>query len=203
MVSLKGASGLSGFLLVDNRNFFIESSDYATLPSVIKGREGRLKIRLMKQGEEAQVSRLARRVFDECVSESCTKRGVREFKEHSTISHLRKRKKEGGLFFVAEVIDKIVGVIGIRNDEHISFFFVDARYQGMGVGSKLLKRAIKACLKHRSNLSALTVKSSLYAEGIYKRWGFRKTGPKQMKHGIRFVPMRLKLGGDRSSALAP
>ncbi len=42
----------------------------------------------------------------------------------------------------------------------------------------------------RQGHSIITVKSSLYALDIYKRFGFVETGQYTEEHGIRFIPMR-------------
>jgi predicted GNAT family N-acyltransferase len=39
----------------------------------------------------------------------------------------------------------------------------------------------------------ITVKSSPYAVEIYEKMGFEKVGDEQEIHGIRFIPMMLKI----------
>ena len=54
-------------------------------------------------------------------------------------------------------------------------------------------RALGICLNSKPDLQQIDVNSSLYAEPVYEKLGFRQTGAEQVKNGIRFIPMVLDL----------
>ncbi len=82
--------------------------------------------------------------------------------------------------------EKMVGVIATRSEgKHIALFFVDAEYQGKGVGKALFARVCKA-----AGGAAMTVNASPFAVEIYRRLGFVETGEETVRDGIRYTPMR-------------
>ena len=92
--------------------------------------------------------------------------------------HLAERFK-GNYFYVAkDSKEKVVGLIGLRkNDEgtvydRISTFFVLPEQRGKGVGKLLFKTVCD--LAQQNKVKKLVVSSSLFAEKIYKHWGFKK-----------------------------
>ena len=86
-------------------------------------------------------------------------------------------------FFGAFVGDELAGVIATRSGgTHIALFFVDQKYQRRGVG----RRLFQAVRQER-----MTVNSSPFAVPVYRKLGFRATGPEQSVNGLRFTPMAL------------
>lgn len=69
--------------------------------------------------------------------------------------------------------------------------FVTIRHQGIAEG--LLAQTIRKAQALNPGLSKLIVHSSPYAESIYEKMGFRKTGGIQHENGIEFFPMELTL----------
>ena len=89
----------------------------------------------------------------------------------------------GGLkVWGAWMAGELAGMIALMGS-HITLFFVREKYQGQGMG-KALFRWVAAAAE-----GALTVNSSPYAVEIYRRLGFRPTGPEQAEDGIRYTPM--------------
>ena len=80
---------------------------------------------------------------------------------------------------------KLIGLIGIRKElEHICFFFVDGQYHRQGVGTKLFNHLLE---NYKGNI--ITVNSSPYGLGFYKKLGFIPTEEEKTINGIRFTPM--------------
>jgi len=60
-------------------------------------------------------------------------------------------------------------MIEVREERHITMFFVEKEFQGTGVGQELLRRALAICLRRNPKLSKITVNSSPNAVKIYER----------------------------------
>lgn len=84
--------------------------------------------------------------------------------------------------------DNLIGVIATRNSgSHIVLLFVDGKYQRKGIAKELFNNVLK-----EFPAEIITVNSSNYAVGVYKRLGFTATKNEQIKDGIRFTPMIYK-----------
>lgn len=79
---------------------------------------------------------------------------------------------------------KLIGVLTMREPQHISGFFVRSDYQGKGFG-RMLFEAMKTDYEKQE----FTVNSSPYAVKIYEHLGFVATDTEQTVTGIRFTPM--------------
>jgi GNAT superfamily N-acetyltransferase len=156
-------------------------------------RPSSLEYRLMKRGEEAEVSRLAHQVFDEFVAPQFSHEGVREFQIYSDPHLLLLRSRWNHFVLLAAAEEMIAGMIEVRYDGHVALFFVEGQHQGSGVGGELLRRALEICLIRNPKLSKVTVNSSPNAVGIYERLGFRQAGAERAENRMRFVPMVLDL----------
>ena len=149
--------------------------------------------RKMKAGDEDAVSDLVIRTFNEFIAPGYSSEGIKEFLRGTNPEDFFWRVQQGQLILVAVVKDEIVGVIQIRNYDHISLLFVDAKYHRRGIAKGLFQEALKICRDHAPGLAEVTVHSSPYAVPVYKKLGFQQLQPEQVKNGIRFVPMALYL----------
>ena len=152
-----------------------------------------LQYRFMQPGEETEVCNLISRVFDELVAPGYSQRGVQEFLNYANPVSLLNRSQVNHFVLVAAAQDKIIGMIEIRNNNHISLLFVDKQFHRRGIGRALWQRALEICRQREADLSEFSVNSSPYAVPVYEKLGFRQKGFKQIKNGICFIPMRLEL----------
>ncbi|MBU4542081.1 MAG: GNAT family N-acetyltransferase [Firmicutes bacterium] len=90
--------------------------------------------------------------------------------------------------------DRIVGVIGTRDCFHVSLMFVDKKYHQQGIARALFEMVLADLKRQQPKPFELTVNSSPYAVAVYQRFGFVATATEQVNKGIRFVPMKLKVG---------
>jgi GNAT superfamily N-acetyltransferase len=157
--------------------------------------ETTIAYRPMQAGEESAVCDLVARVFEEFVAPGFSPEGVREFLGYAEPSALVQRAQDNHFVLVAVTEDQVVGMIEVRNHDHISLFFVDARVHRRGIGRELAGQALDICRHTRPDLKEIDVNSSPYAVPVYERLGFRQVGPERVKNGIRFVPMVLGLQG--------
>ena len=154
-----------------------------------------LLYRRMQAGEESAVCDLVARVFEESVEPGFSPEGVQEFLGYAEPTALAQRAQDNHFVLVAATGDEIVGMIEVRNHDHVSLFFVDARVHQRGIGRELMQQALDSCRHNRPDLQQIDVNSSPYAVPVYERLGFRQAGAEQVKNGIRFVPMVLELQG--------
>ncbi|MCE5189465.1 MAG: GNAT family N-acetyltransferase [Eubacteriales bacterium] len=90
-------------------------------------------------------------------------------------------------FYGAYEAGSLAGVLATRGEDgsHIALFFVDAVWQGRGVGRALFTAAREQCRGER-----MTVHSSPYAKAIYEHLGFTAVSGEQLSDGIRYYPMQ-------------
>lgn len=94
------------------------------------------------------------------------------------------------LLFVAVLDEKIVGIISLREKNHISLLFVDDKYHKMGIGCGLIK-ALRDFMRNVSDQAYITVNAAPYAEQFYHKVGFIDRGLKITTDGITYTPMEL------------
>ncbi len=140
--------------------------------------------RPMTPEEATVVCDLVTRVFNQFVAPTYAAEGAREFLRYVDPAKLVQRSQGNHSTIVAESQGQIVGMVEVRNGDHISLLFVDAREQKRGIARGLMQRVIAL-----ENCQRITVHSSPNAAPIYARLGFTPDGPEQTTHGIRFVPM--------------
>ena len=99
---------------------------------------------------------------------------------------------DGAFFFKAEADGAVIGMIGVFAATHVKYLFVDGDWHGRGVARELLRHAV-AEMRARGEPDKVTLNSSDYAIGIYRKLGFIETGARQQRDGVWFTPMALEL----------
>ena len=152
------------------------------------GVAGSVSCRFMKSGEEDRVIDLVTSVFDDYIGPGYSEEGKSGFYKYADIEGLRKRNQLNHCTLVAEDKGKIVGAMEIRENRHISLFFVSGEMQKKGVGQSLFQFA-KECCFQKNKGQLITVNASPNAVGAYKKMGFKEEGPQRNVNGLRIVPM--------------
>jgi len=160
-----------------------------------------MEIRAVKPEELSPCLNLVKQVFWEFVAPDCLLSGVEEFSNFLHPELIAQRLNTG--WFMLAAFDEqaetpakkplCAGVLLVRDGSHISLLFTAKAYFRRGIAKALLKAGVKKCLEQKPELKTLTVNASSHGYAAYRRMGFSPTGPKQMKNGIRFIPMELKL----------
>lgn len=88
---------------------------------------------------------------------------------------------------VAKENGKIVGLVSLRSQNHISLLFVDEAFHKRGIGKKLLAYAQDEFLFPSD--FRLSVNAAPYAIDFYKKVGFMESSELQKADGITFLPM--------------
>lgn len=84
-----------------------------------------------------------------------------------------------------------IGIIALKNTNHISLLFVDPNYHCQGVAKRLFS-FLRGYLAAQGQKGKITVNSSPYAVEVYRRLGFKVTDSLQEQNGIKYVPMVYK-----------
>lgn len=149
-----------------------------------------VEIRPFQSADAEAVSALVRRVFDEHVSPTFEPAGIAEFYAYTAPEALLERSRTHHTF-VAWRGRQPVGMIEVRDADHVSLLFVQSLHMGLGIATALLARVEEAC--RAAGRPALTVNSSLNARSFYERLGFVAADEPQRLHGFTFVPMTKQL----------
>jgi GNAT superfamily N-acetyltransferase len=88
----------------------------------------------------------------------------------------------------------LVGVIGVRDNQHLLHLFVAQSHHGRGIARALWHQA-KAVVLEAAPEVVITVRSSLYAVDVYRHFGFVISGPR-VDGPITFVPMQARIRRD-------
>lgn len=92
------------------------------------------------------------------------------------------------LNLVCEENGKLQGYISIKNNEHLFHLFVDETCQENGVARQLWEKASDIC-----QADVYTVRSSVYAVPVYKRFGFKPVGELVARDGVGYQEMQLRV----------
>jgi predicted GNAT family N-acyltransferase len=138
------------------------------------------------------LSNMVNNVFDEFVGGDYSEMGNREFKDYIKSSSILKRINDKiSKIYVARYNKDIIGMLEIKNKDHISLFFVRKEYHQKGIGKTLFDNYLKSI--KNSSIKSITVNSSFFAENIYSKMGFIKTDEIQERNGIKYIPMEYKI----------
>jgi GNAT superfamily N-acetyltransferase len=149
-----------------------------------------LTIDPFRPGDELAFSALVRRVFDEFVAPSYTAEGNRSFYEHIDPARILERHRGGNLLLAARHGDAIVGIIEMRERNHVCLLFVEKAWQGKGVAKRLFFAALQRCRLVPEPPPCVEVNASPNSVAIYEKLGFRQEGEVQERSGMKFVSMR-------------
>lgn len=147
----------------------------------------------MKPDEAEAVSALVLTSFDEFIAPQYEEQGVIEFRRYIQPDAIRHRMQSDHFVMVAETDGALVGMIEIRDCNHVGLLFVAKAFQHHGVARALLDHALVEARGTRPDLVRVTVNSSTYGVAAYEKLGFIQTGPERTVNGIVFIPMARRL----------
>ncbi len=151
------------------------------------------QIRSAYRDEWEEAMALAWRTFLKFEADVYTPEGVQNFENFITDETLHRMFVMGAYqMFVALDDKKIVGMITLRDNAHISLLFVDEKYHRRGIGRGLIQYLANYLLTE-VQASRVTVNSSPYGVGFYHRLGFRDLRPQEQRDGITYTPMEFVL----------
>lgn len=151
------------------------------------------QIRSAYRDEWNDAMALAWRTFLKFEADVYTPEGVKNFENFITDPTLHRMFVMGAYqMFVALDGEKIVGMVTLRNNAHISLLFVEETYHRRGIGRALI-RYLSEYLLSEVQADRVTVNSSPYGVGFYHKLGFRDLSPEEQRDGITYKPMEFVL----------
>lgn len=151
----------------------------------------KFQFRRLKEDNIHDASRLVWEVFSEFEAPSYSPEGVLTFKEFvATDNLIVSNKNETIIFWGCFDEEELVGIIALREINHICLLFVKKVYHRRGIAKALFELLKNHCIKISSQDKFITVNSSPYAVNIYEHLGFAATDKELLQNGLRFIPMR-------------
>lgn len=149
------------------------------------------EIRMAYENEWEDAMALAWKTFLRFEAPDYAPEGIKSFEDFITDNTLHRMFIMGAYqMFVALDGNRMVGMITVRANCHVSLLFVDAEYHMRGIG-----RALMQCLCRYLNtelgIRRVTVNASPYGVGFYHKLGFEDLQSEQITDGIRYTPMEL------------
>ena len=149
-------------------------------------------IRTINENEWEEAMNLAWDTFILYEAPAYTKEGITSFRNFVRDPILKTLFIEGKYNVLAAYNNNIiVGIIGVRNETHISLLFVDSEYHKKGIARRLVEKTFERTYE-KYGKREMTVNSSPYAVGFYHKMGFVDTDIEQTTDGIRYTPMKAR-----------
>ena len=153
----------------------------------------RIIIRPAYRDEWDDAMALAWRTFMRFEANDYTAEGIESFQNFITDTVLYRMFVMGVYqLFGAYDNGKMVGMISLRDQTHISLLFVDEKYHKLGIGRQLIEYVGNYVLGEEGH-HHITVNAAPYAIGFYHRVGFVDTDVEQVNDGITYTPMKRDL----------
>ena len=130
-------------------------------------------------------------VFEEFEVPDYEEMGIKTFRHFIEYSNMVEKVRQGEMTFWGCYLNNyLVGVIALRDGQHISLLFVRGQFHHLGIATKLVNVLVDAVAAKEPEIRAVTVNASPYAVEFYKKVGFVALKEEQKADGIRFTPMR-------------
>lgn len=118
--------------------------------------------------------------------------GKNQFLSSNDQERIAEFMNHGFEYHVAVGKNKIVGVVGMRENSHLYHLLVSEEHQGKGLSRELWELAKNKCLS-KGNPGKFTVNSSNNAVGVYEAFGFKRTSAMEESNGVLYNPMLLEI----------
>ena len=148
-----------------------------------------IKIKKFTKPSPKALSAFIERVFAEVVAQDYSPEGQAEFKKYIDPEKITERLTNHHFILTAFHENELVGLIEIRNFNHVSLLFVRTNRQGKGIGKSLFREALKKCLEKNPELKKITVNASPVSIAAYEKMGFQVAEREKVHNGLRYTPM--------------
>lgn len=147
-----------------------------------------MTIRKLPSADLAPAMQLVWQVFLEFEAPVYSAEGIQAFHEYIQLPFIQPKLENGEIVIWGAYAPQLVGIVALRNNNHISLLFVAKEHHRKGIATALLQAVCTACLA--DGATSLTVNSSPYAVPFYCATGFIETDTAQVVDGIQFTPMK-------------
>ncbi len=148
-------------------------------------------IRKFKIVDTALVAKIVSSTFKRYNKQEGTKeaagRFINFYNPEKNIEKIKLAFSKSDIFFVAVDNKKIIGMIRGKKDRVVNLF-VNGKYHKRGIGSKLMEKFEKSCIKKGSK--NIKLRASIYAVSFYEKAGYKKTTGIRNFMGLKIYPMK-------------
>ena len=148
-----------------------------------------IEVRGIKDEEIGAAVALIKTGFESFIATGYSPEGVNEFLRFIQPEAMQLRLEAGNIMLVAYRKDRLIGVIEVRDGNHIALLFTAEEFHRHGIANRLLEKIINICRGKNGKIAEITVNSSPFAGKIYEKMGFVHKDSEQVNNGIRFIPM--------------
>lgn len=149
-------------------------------------------IELMQPSEVKEIVSLIRENYDKNIARYNSDDGNTMFYDYLNIEDFVARNQYDHFTLIGKDNENIVGIIEVRNNNHISLFFVHDDMRRQGIGRKLFEAARNRIAKS-GEAKKITVNSSPNSTAVYRKLGFIALSKEKIYNGLRYVPMSIEL----------
>ncbi len=153
----------------------------------------KLFIRPIQVDDIPEISALVLRAFWLDMAPLLHPLGIATLQTFFSPEAMRQRLSQDHFILVAELEQRLVGMVDVRQGKHITSLFVDPPYQRQGIGRALLQAALNCMCQAKPDLKEVTVNASPNAIQAYVNYGFQAVGDLQERSGVLFIPMHLTM----------
>lgn len=144
-------------------------------------------------GTEFPVYQLIRQVYDEFVAPDYVDAGNQFFYDWIRPEHIAERQANQQNLWIAWAEDNVVGMIEMRQNDHISLLFVDKNWQGKGIARELFRLALTQSLQREPRMKKIFVHASPFSIPVYEKLGFVANSALKEEHEIKYLPMEMEV----------
>jgi len=137
--------------------------------------------------DTAAISELMLSLVKEFISHEYSKEGEQIMLNSMSKTAIENNLNQGFEYFVAQKssqAQQIIGVLAIKNKNHIFHLFVDKKYHRQHIAQQLWQHYLGL-----ENMTHCSVNSSRFAIGFYQSIGFKATDEVYEKQGVTCYPM--------------
>ena len=139
--------------------------------------------------EVIPLSNFIRSVYDDSVAPHYSEQGNAEFYKYIDTNAVTDHLQNNHWMLKAELNKELVGIIEIRDNNHVSMLFVSSIHQRQGIGKQLLAAAIEKIHELIPSQQKISVHSSPNSTVAYEKLGFVAISDEKEVNGIRFTTM--------------
>jgi len=151
-----------------------------------------MKIRIARKEDSSVISELLTTLTRKFIATEFTDVGVKNILHSMQPEAIAYYFDQGYRYHLGEIKNRVMGVVGTRDNSHLYHLFVKESEHGKGYSRELWEVAKAECLA-QGNAGSFTVNSSLNAQEVYKSWGFVPIGGIRESGGVKDIPMKLVL----------